>query len=100
MGLLIDRVAEMEKQAAAQAQHDAEVAVLVKYASAAENLLAAEFGDDYNAADVEELAAKMIDHDLNELEKQASAEDASPENDLISIGRIIGQGIKMELQNA
>ena len=99
MGLLIDRVADMEKQAAAQAQHEAEVAVLVKYASAAESLLSAEFGNDYGAADVEELAAKMIDYDLNELEKQASYE-AEPEHDLISIGRIIGQGIKMELQNA
>ena len=46
------------------------VETLTKYATAADNLLAEEFGDDYAESDVVELAHKMIDHDISQEQSQ------------------------------
>ena len=54
----------------AQALDNARVEVLTKYASAADNLLAEEYGDDYEESDVIELAHKMINHDISQEENQ------------------------------
>ena len=54
----------------AQALDNARVEVLTKYASAADNLLAEEYGDDYEESDVIELAHKMINHDIAQEENQ------------------------------
>ena len=43
----------------AEAQDNARVEVLHKYASAADNLLAEEYGDDYDENDVVELAQRF-----------------------------------------
>lgn len=49
----------------AEAVENARVETLTKYAAAADELLADEFGDDYQEEDVVELAQKMINHDLD-----------------------------------
>ena len=53
---------ELSKEA--EAIENARVETLTKYAAAADELLATEFGDDYEESDVVELAQKMINHDL------------------------------------
>ena len=58
----------MEKEA--QAAGAARVEVLNKYASAADNLLAEEYGDDYDENDVVELAQRLINHDVEQEEAQ------------------------------
>ena len=54
----------------AEAQDNARVEVLHKYASAADNLLAEEYGDDYDENDVVELAQRLINHDVEQEEAQ------------------------------
>tara|TARA_Y100001938_G_scaffold151168_1_gene246799 strand:- start:4935 stop:5264 length:330 start_codon:yes stop_codon:yes gene_type:complete len=58
----------MEKEAAAQ--QEARVEVLNKYASAADNLLAEEYGEDYTEDDVVELAQRLINNDIEQEEAQ------------------------------
>jgi len=58
----------MEKEAAAA--NEARVDVLNKYASAADNLLAEEYGEDYDENDVVELAQRLINHDVQQEEAQ------------------------------
>ena len=62
--------AEAEKQAEdrAVAVDQEKIKVLTKYAEAADSLLAEEYGDDYEEADVEKLAEMMIDYDLEQEE--------------------------------
>ena len=59
---------EISKEA--EAVENARVETLTKYAAAADELLATEFGDDYEEGDVVELAQKMINHDLDQEEAQ------------------------------
>jgi hypothetical protein len=54
----------------AEAVNNARVEVLTKYAAAADDLLAKEYGDDYEEGDVIELAHKMINHDISQEESQ------------------------------
>ena len=51
-------------QKEAEAAENARVEVLHKYASAADELLANEYGDDYDENDVVELAQKLINNDI------------------------------------
>lgn len=84
--------AQLEKIAEEQ-QSNEELEVLYKYAAAADELLASEFGNDYTEDDVVELATKMINHDLaqqEQIEKVAELEAA---------GRIMAMAFKDELLN-
>ena len=54
----------------AEAAENARVEVLHKYASAADSLLAEEYGDDYDENDVVELSQRLINHDIEQEEAQ------------------------------
>lgn len=81
-------------------QKEAEVAeveaqrrdVLTKYASAAEELLENEYGDDYNAEDVELLAEALIEADVQAAEQQEKV--AEYEN----AGKLMAQAFVEELK--
>jgi len=79
MAKLLDVYESMVKEAA-ETQEDeqlkqAQVEALAKYAHAADDLLAAEYGEDYTQEDVEKLASMMIEHDLQEeAEEEKTAE--------------------------
>jgi hypothetical protein len=78
MGLL-ETYEEMQKEAAVNEVKAQRREILTKYASAAEELLENEYGDDYEAADVENLAEKLIDLDIeaaDNAEKVAAYEQA------------------------
>ena len=81
-----------EVQAEEQATVDERVEVLAKYATAADKLLADEYGEDYGEEDVEKLAAMMIEHDVEQeeiVEKVAELDQA---------GRIMARAFKDELE--
>ena len=56
------------KEAEASQAVDERVEVLAKYAEAADGLLAEEYGEDYEEADVEKLATLMINYDIDQEE--------------------------------
>ena len=67
--------AEEAMKKEAEAVENERVETLAKYATAADNLLAEEFGDDYEESDVVELAQKLINHDIeNEQAQEKVAE--------------------------
>ena len=80
--MLVSRDAEAEeavKEAEATQEVDERVEVLAKYAEAADNLLAEEYGEDYNEEDVEKLATLMINYDIEQeeaMDKVAEFEQA------------------------
>jgi predicted transcriptional regulator len=103
MGLLdvynnmINSQQETEKIAEAQAQAteivDERMQVLEKYAELADNLLAEEYGNDYEKDDVVKLANLLINHDLEvqeQMEKVAELHEA---------GIIMAKAFKAELAN-
>ncbi|HNW88159.1 MAG TPA: hypothetical protein PKN48_00720 [Bacteroidales bacterium] len=94
MEKLIDVYGELVKEAEVKVAEE-KVAELAKYAEAADTLLAAEYGDDYNAEDVEKLASMMYEHDMGivpqETEKVAELQEA---------GRIMARAFIEELQAA
>ena len=61
-----EEAAQEELSKEAEAIENERVETLTKYAAAADELLAGEFGDDYEESDVVELAQKMINHDLDQ----------------------------------
>lgn len=61
-----EEAAQEELSKEAEAIQNERVETLTKYAAAADELLAEEFGDDYEESDVVELAQKMINHDLDQ----------------------------------
>ena len=67
------------KEAEASQAVDERVEVLAKYAEAADGLLADEYGEDYEEADVEKLATLMINYDIDQeeaMDKVAEFEEA------------------------
>ena len=80
--MLESRAVEAEeavKEAEATQEVDERVEVLAKYAEAADNLLAEEYGEDYNEEDVEKLATLMINYDIEQeeaMDKVAEFEQA------------------------
>ena len=67
------------KEAEASQAVDERVEVLAKYAEAADGLLAEEYGEDYEEADVEKLATLMINYDIDQeeaMDKVAEFEEA------------------------
>lgn len=102
---LVETYNNMLKEAQANQPNPEEmekVAFLEKVAAQADQLLADEYGDDYNASDVEELAGYIIDA-LAEQEKTAELETAEEDMarekvaELLEMGAIIAQGFKTEL---
>ena len=77
----------------AQALDNARVEVLTKYASAADELLAQEYGDDYEEGDVVELAQKMINHDIQEEENQEKVAE------YVEAGQVMARAFISELNN-
>ncbi len=69
MGLL-DTYEDMQKEAAAKEVETQRRDMLTKYASAAEELLENEYDQDYEAADVETLAERLIELDVEAVENQ------------------------------
>jgi len=93
MAKLLDVYNQMVKEAEEAQVADEAVTEIAKYAEAADQLLAAEYGEDYNAEDVEKLAAMMIEHDVEEneeAEKVAEWENA---------GRVMAQAFIDELNS-
>ena len=83
--------AEAVKQA--EAVENARVEVLTKYASAADNLLAQEYGEDYEQSDVIELAQKMINHDIAQEESQEKVAE------YVEAGQVMARAFISELNN-
>jgi hypothetical protein len=84
---------EEEAVKEAQALDNARVEVLTKYASAADNLLAEEYGDDYEESDVIELAQKMINHDISQEENQEKVAE------YVEAGQVMARAFISELNN-
>ena len=73
-----NEVVEEEKVAEETSVVNERLEVLEKYAKAADDLMAAEYGEDYEEADVVKLAELMIESDIEQeenLEKIANLED-------------------------
>lgn len=96
-----EQVKEAEAEVPEMTEEEAELVqarmeVFSKYASAADDLLAQQHGDDYTANDVEELATLMINHDLaveaQEEEMQEKVAEA------VETGQIIARAHFAELQ--
>ena len=78
----------------AEAVENARVEVLTKYATAADNLLAEEYGDDYAESDVIELAQKMINHDIAQEENQEKVAE------YVEAGQVMARAFIGELNNS
>lgn len=94
-------VKEAEAQAPQMSEEEAEVVaarmeVFSKYAAAADDLLAVEHGEDYEASDVEELATLMINHDLAVEAQEEEAQEKVAE--YIEAGQIMARAFKAELE--
>lgn len=76
----------------AEETENTEVEIFRKYAELAEGALSEEYGDDFTADDVEKLATKMIDHDL----EQEYMEEKVAE--FVQAGQIMAKAFKDELQ--
>ncbi len=82
---------EMKKEAEVNEELQERIEVLEKYASAAEEMLEAEYGDSYEAGDVEKLASALIDADL------VAEEEAEKVAELDESGRIMAKAFIDEL---
>lgn len=93
--LASQNVQEQEKVAEAQvaSEVDERMEVLTKYAQAADNALAAEFGEDYEEEDVIKLAQLMINHDIEQEEAMEKVAEA------YQMGVIMARGFKAEMSN-
>jgi lysyl-tRNA synthetase class II len=90
---LIDTYNEMVKESEVNEELQERVEVLEKYASAAEELLENEYGDNYDANDVQKLAEALIDYDLQAEEEQEKIAE------LDAAGRIMARSFLDELSN-
>lgn len=96
---MIDTYNALVKQAEAE-----KVAEFTKYAEAANDLLAAEYGTDYTKEDVEKLANLMIENDSNFPDEPEVGTEEVPEvektAELEEAGRIMARAFVDELRNA
>jgi hypothetical protein len=93
MGLL-DTYNAMQKEAEVKEVESQRREMLTKYASAAEELLENEYADDYEAEDVEKLAEKLIDLDIE------AAENAEKTAEYVEAGKIMAKSFVEELKNS
>ena len=84
--------AEIQKEA--QAEENERLNVLTKYASAADGLLAEQFGEDYEEADVIELAEKMINHDVAQEQSQEKVAE------YVEAGQVMARAFIGEINNS
>jgi hypothetical protein len=92
MSQLIDTYNEMLKQAEEKEVLTERVSILEKYATLAEEQLQAKYPNNYNKADVVELADQMIQHDISIEENQAKqAEVIEKIAELDEAGRIMAR---------
>jgi len=89
---LINTYNEMVKEAEVDESVNERVEILEKYASAAEEMLDAEYGENYDANDVQKLAAALIDRDLE------AEEDYEKIAELDTAGRIMARAFIDELE--
>lgn len=92
MGLL-DTYEAMQKEAAAQEVKSQRRDMLTKYASAAEELLEKEYGEDYEATDVENLAEKLIELDVETVENQQKTAE------YVEAGQVMAKAFVKELKD-
>jgi ribosomal protein L17 len=92
MGLL-DTYEAMQKEAAAQEVKSQRRDMLTKYASAAEELLEKEYGEDYKATDVENLAEKLIELDVETVENQQKTAE------YVEAGQVMAKAFVKELKD-
>ena len=89
-----NEVAEAEEfNKEAEAAENARVEVLHKYASAADELLSAEYGEDYNEDDVVELAQHLINNDVAQEEAQEKVAE------YVDAGTVMARAFLNELAN-
>jgi len=91
---LLETYEAMQKEAQVEQEKQERVEMLVKYASAAEELLEKEYGTDYQAEDVEKLAENLIALDMQTQEEQEKVAEYT------EAGRIIARAYIEELKNA
>ncbi len=91
MGLL-DTYDAMQKEAAANEVDAQRREMLTKYASAAEELLENEYGEDYKAEDVETLAEKLIELDVEAVEEQQKVAE------YVEAGKVMAKSFLEELK--
>jgi hypothetical protein len=85
----------------ASAEELEKIATISKYAELSDELLAEKYGNDYTAADVEELAGLLIEHDAEVFEKEAELEEMEKEAavaELYEAGAIMARGFHAELE--
>ena len=92
MGLL-DTYEAMQKEAAAQEVESQRREMLTKYASAAEELLENEYGEKYEAEDVENLAEKLIELDVE------ATEDQQKTAEYVEAGQVMARAFVQELKD-
>lgn len=81
----------LEKTAEEQLAND-RIEILTKYATLADNMLAEEYGDDYEEADVQELASYLIENDAAIEEQQEKIAEYH------QLGTIMAKAFKAELE--
>jgi len=93
---IVEEVVEETTEEKTASAEDLEV--IEKYASAADDLLAQEYGEDYKEEDVIELATMMINHDQENA--IAEAEEAEKTASLEEAGRIMAKAFLAEINQA
>ena len=91
MGLL-DTYESIQKEAEVQEVESERRDILTKYASAAEELLEKEYGKEYEATDVENLAEKLIDIDIEEAGNQQKTAE------YVEAGQVMARAFVKEIQ--
>lgn len=86
-------VKEAEELQPVLEEQNEQMEVLAKYAAAADELLANEYGNNYTKEDVEELATMLINHDAGIQEQQEKVAE------LYEAGVIMAKAFKAELSN-
>lgn len=92
MGLL-DTYEAMQKEAEVQEVESQRREMLTKYASAAEELLENEYGEKYKVADVENLAEKLIELDIEATENQQKTAE------YMEAGQVMARAFVKELKD-
>ena len=90
---LIETYEAMQKEAAAKEVETQRRDMLTKYASAAEELLENEYGEEYEAEDVEKLAEKLIELDAEAVENQQKTAE------YVEAGQVMARAFVQELKD-
>lgn len=94
MADLLEVYNDMNKQAEVDELQKERVDTIVKYASAAEEMLEANYGEDYNEEDVAKLAEFLIENDI------AAEDDQEKVAEYDQLGRIMARSFLDEVAAA